>query len=263
MLTMRRLHLFIGIVWSLLTLRVGPLYAANAEREIIHSFWYSHDEHAIRRVDIYIPTGCREDVDTPLTPLYLIHGINGYEGSWVELGNAIDTLEKFIEEGLCKPMILILPDCNKWQIPHRPIAHGEFWKCVFFYPQLSHEHQIEYALSDLMDMIDTTYCVTQECAVAGLSDGARISCNIANLRPDRVKSVGLFSPVLHKAQLPKDTTQNYAIYVGKNDLFYSYGHRFHKRMCKANITHEWVEMQGNHDWPVWQECLARFLLTVF
>ena len=83
---------------------------------------------------------------------------------------------------------------------------------------LSHEHQIEYALSDLIDMIDSTYCVST-CSIAGLSDGARMAANIANLRPDRISDVGLFSPVLHKDQLPRDSTQSYSIYVGKNDFF--------------------------------------------
>lgn len=239
-----------------------PMYSENAEREIIHSFWYSHSEHVFRRVDIYVPTCCQADMDTPLMPLYLLHGVNGYEGSWVDLGHAIDTLEKFIAEGLCKPMLLVMPDCNKWQIQERPMPHGQLWKCLFHYSKLSHEHQLEYALSDLMDMIDTTYCVTTECAFAGLSDGARMSCNIANLRPDRVRSVGLFSPVLHKNQLPKDTTQYYAVYVGKNDIFYSYGYRFHKRLCKEGVSHEWATIRGHHDWPVWQECLARFLLII-
>ena len=45
-----------------------------------------------------------------------------------------------------------------------------------------------------MTMIDTTYQVTDLCAVAGLSDGARIAANIANTRPDRIRTVGLFSP---------------------------------------------------------------------
>ena len=110
-----------------------------------------------------------------------------------------------------------------------------------------------------MTMIDTTYSVTEQCAVAGLSDGARIAANIANTRPDKIRTVGLFSPVLHKKQLPKDPTQLYYIYVGTNDMFKSYGKRFHRRMNKAGYSHEYIEIKGRHDWPVWRKCLADFL----
>ena len=171
----------------------------------------------------------------------------------------MDTLINMMNDGRCQPMILVMPDCNKWIVKKRPIKHGNRWKCVIRYMELSHEHKLEYAVSDLMDMIDTTYAVTPECTVAGLSDGARIAANVANTRPDRIRIVGLFSPVLHKNQLPKDSTQQFVIYVGKKDIFKANGKRFHKRLTKAHIPHEYIEIQGSHDWPVWRKCLSDFL----
>lgn len=205
-------------------------------------------------MDIYVP-----EADGPLPVLYLIHGINGYEGAWQDRGNAVDTLKTMIEQGRCRPMILVMPDCNKWIFKERPITHGNRWKCVTHYPQLSREHILEYAVSDLMTMIDTTYQVTEQCAVAGLSDGARIAANIANTRPDRIHTVGLFSPVVYKKQLPKNTGQSYIVYVGKNDFFKPNGKRFHRRMTKADYPHQYIETQGGHDWPVWRKCLSDFL----
>lgn len=163
-----------------------------------------------------------------------------------------------MEEGRCKPMMLVMPDCNKWPLKQRPTHHNNLWKCLFHYPKLSREHEIEYAISDLMDMIDSTYRVSSA-AILGLSDGARMAANVANIRPDRIQSVGLFSPVLHKDQLPKDTTQNYAIYVGKSDIFYSSGKRFHNRMKKAGFRHQFIQMRGSHNWRMWQNCLAKFM----
>ena len=215
-----------------------------------------------RRVDIYVPSALRND-QSPITNhqykvLYLIHGINGYEGSWQDKGNAVDTLEALIASGCCQPLILVMPDCNKWPFKERPIDHGNLWKCVTHYPRLSCEHEIEYAISDLIDMIDTTYTVSS-CAVAGLSDGARMAANVANLRPDRIRTVGLFSPVLHKDQLPKDSTQAYAVYVGQNDMFFANGDRFHRRMNRAGLDHRWTVFPGYHNWHMWRQCLADFL----
>ena len=191
--------------------------------------------------------------------LYLIHGINGYEGDWQKKGGAVDTLIRMMEEGRCQPMILVMPDCNKWIIKERPISHGHRWKCIMRYGKLSHEHELEYAISDLMTMIDTTYNVTDECSIAGLSDGARIAANVANTRPDKIRTVGLFSPVLHKDQLPKDPTQVYRIYVGKNDFLKPSGKRFHRRMTKAGYPHQYRELKGSHNWLIWRQCLADFL----
>ena len=210
----------------------------------------------IRRVDIYIPSGYEND---SLPALYLIHGINGYEGSWQDLGYVIDTLKAQMADGRCRPMMLVMPDCNKWPIKKRPISHGNLWKCLTHYSALSHEHDLELAVSDLIDMVDSTYRVTT-CAIAGLSDGARMAANVANARPDRVRTIGLFSPVLHKDQLPKDSTQTYYIYVGKSDLFYASGNRFHKNMTRANRPHEFIEREkAGHNWRMWQFCVSDML----
>lgn len=222
--------------------------------EVVHSYWYCRHEKTFRRVDIYVP----EAADEPLPVLYLLHGINGYEGSWQDKGGAIDTLRNMIADGRCKPMILVMPDCNKWPFKERPVSHGNLWKCLMHYGRLSREHELEQSISDLMDMIDTTYCVSS-CAVAGLSDGGRIAANVANLRPDRVRQVGLFSPVLHKDQLPNDSTRIYSVYVGKEDIFAPSGKRFHRRMKRAHYTHRYIVMKGNHNWKMWRRCLSHFL----
>ena len=190
--------------------------------------------------------------------LYLLHGINGYEGSWQDQGFAIDTLQALMASGRCQPMILVMPDCNKWPYKERPSHHSNLWKCVLHYRKLSREHEIEYAISDLIDMIDTTYNVSS-CAIAGLSDGARMAANVANKRSDRLQTIGLFSPVLRKDQLPKDSTQSYCIYVGQDDMFFASGARFHRRLEKENYPHQWIVLPGHHNWKMWRKCLSDFL----
>lgn len=174
------------------------------------------------------------------------------------MGFAIDTLESLIATGRCKPMILVMPDCNKWPFDERPTHHGSLWKSVFHYGRLSHEHEIEYAISDLMNQIDSIYHPSCS-SIAGLSDGARMAANVANIRQSSVQTVGLFSPVLHKDQLPESPTQCYYVYAGKQDFFYTNAHRFHKRMERADYPHTFVEWDGGHNWLMWRRCLADFL----
>lgn len=191
--------------------------------------------------------------------MVLIHGINGYEGSWQDKGNAADTLEALISSGRCEPMILVMPDCNKWPFKERPIDHGNLWKCLTHYGKLSREHELEKSVSDLMDQIDSTYEVSTY-SIAGLSDGGRIAANVANLRPDRVRSVGLFSPVLHKEQVPRDSTIKYTIVTGKVDIFFISGERFQRRLKRAHCPNQLIELEGGgHNWRTWRQCFPIFL----
>ena len=264
---MKRQLILSILLFSLLS-SARPCDSTGISPKVTHTAWYSHSEHIFRRVDIYVPEGYEH---TSLPALYLIHGINGYEGSWQDMGGAIDTLNAMIAAGRCRPLILVMPDCNKWPLKQRPVNHGNLWKCLTHYGKLSREHQLEHALSDLITMIDSTCCVTPYCAVAGLSDGGRMAANVANLRSDCVRSVGLFSPVLHKNQLPTAITDsrlstfdfrlstNYYIYVGEIDIFYASGHRFHRRMKRAGYPHRFTKIHAGHNWHMWRLCLSDFL----
>lgn len=241
------------ILLCFLPLSARPSDSIEISPDIIHTSWYCSAENLYRNVNIYIPEG-----EGPFPVLYLIHGINGFEGSWQTRGNAVDTLVTKMAQGLCMPMILVMPDCNKW--PYKVHPGGKnLWRYLTRYPRISKEHEIEYSISELMTMVDTTYDVSSFCAIAGLSDGARIAANVANLRPDCIRTIGLFSPVLHKDQLPHDSTQTTYIYVGTKDIFRANGKRFHKRMSRAGYTHHFIELPGNHNWRMWRMCLSDFL----
>lgn len=228
-----------------------------ARPDIIHTQWFSHTENIPRRVDIYLPSGYCDTIRYPV--LYLIHGINGYEGSWQDKGSAIDTLERQIAEGRCAPVLMVMPDCNKWPHKERPDHHGNLWRCLIHYGKLSREHDLELAISDLIDMVDTTYNVSSDCAIAGLSDGARMAANVANKRPDKIRQVGLFTPVLHKDQLPKDSTQVFSIFAGKKDIFFQSGERFNRRLNKIHQPHQFIVLEDSHNWRMWRHCLSQFL----
>ena len=247
------------VLLCLVPLSVRPSDSVvTAAPKLVETTWYSRAEQKNRRVDIYVPTGWCDTMPV----LYLLHGVNGCEKAWQEKGGAIDTLEAMIAEGRCRPMLLVMPDVNKWAFDVCS-SSNKMWTCLFRYSRLSHEHELEYAVSDLIDHIDSTYHTTGMCIVAGLSDGARISANVANVRPERVSQVGLFSPVLKKEQLPAnqqtDSTLSYHVYVGKGDIFYASSRRFHRRMERRHYPHRFIVLRGTHDWPVWRNSLSDFL----
>ena len=247
----------------------------DRQGELIRTSWYSSNEKLRRRVNVYVPSAVSyhghglevsyqpsevshqpsEGVRFPV--LYLIHGINGYEGSWAERGRAINILENMVAEGLCEPMILVMPDVNFGVHEDKP-SHHTLWNNIFNYPRLCHDHDIERSLVELVQMVDSTYPISDKHYIAGLSDGARIAANTANLMPGYFEAIGMFSPVVHKSQLPTDSTTVY-IYTGKKDMFHPNAKRFNRRMEKAQKPHSYTESIGGHTWRNWRSYLVDFL----
>ena len=225
--------------------------------QVIHTTWFSTGENIRRRVNIYLPVGYDLNPDHKYPVLYLIHGINGYEGSWSERGRAINIMENLVAAGACEPMILVMPDVNIGIHEDRP-SHHTLWNNVFNYPRLCHDHEIEKGLVELIQFVDTTYRISSVHLIAGMSDGARMAANTANAMPGYFEAVGFFSPVVHKEQLPQDSAY-YSIYVGKSDMFYNNGKRFHKRMVKNETAHRYIETIGGHYWRNWRIYLSDFL----
>ena len=111
-----------------------------------------------------------------------------------------------------------------------------------------------------MQYMDTTYRVSDQRYIAGLSSGARIAANIVNRYPDKFQAVGLFSPVVYKKQIPSPNTEMLiAVYMGRSDMFINNGRRFHKRLNKKGIPHIYMETIGGHTWRNWRIYLADFL----
>ena len=264
--------------WNIVT--VGgttqtELYQQPAQRgTLLQTSWYSSAEKISRRVNIYLPAAYEKSqqlmansqqliADFPV--LYLLHGISGYEGSWSERGRAIQILENLVAQGKCRPMILVMPDVNVKPQEGTP-THRSLFNNIMNYSRLCHDHDIERALVDLIGMVDSTFRVSDEHFIAGLSDGGRMAANTANLMPGYFSAVGLFSPVLHKQQLPitndKSQITNYYVYSGKTDMFHNNAKRFNRRLEKAEASHEYTETGGGHTWRNWRLYLSAFLQSV-
>ena len=234
---------------------------------LIQTRWYDRAENINRRVNIYLPAAYVQMVNGKcpngtFPVLYLLHGINGYEGSWAERGRTIQIVENLIACDSIEPMIVVMPDCNTGPHEDRP-SHHTLWNNVWHYPRLCRDHSLERAMEDLMLHIDTTYCVSDRQYIAGLSSGARIAANIVNRYPNKFQAVGLFSPVVYKEQMPRTNIPPFYIYMGKDDMFINNGRRFHKRLTKSGIDHFYMENEGGHTWRNWRIYLADFLKQIF
>ena len=223
--------------------------------------WYSSAEHLNRRVNIYLPVGYSDTLRYPI--LYLLHGISGYEGSWSERGRAIQILENLVAQGKCKPMILVMPDVNVKPQEGKP-THRSLFNNIMNYSRICHDRNIERALVELTVLVDSTFRTSDNHYIAGLSDGARIAANTANLLPNYFSAVGLFSPVVYKAQLPEEGIQVpvYYVYSGKTDMFHNNAKRFNRGLTKKQAPHEYTETAGGHTWRNWRLYLSDFVVKI-
>ena len=253
--------------WNIVT--VGgtaqtALYQQPAQRgTMLHTSWYSSAEKLNRRVNIYLPAGYSDTLRYPV--LYLLHGISGYEGSWSERGRAIQISENLVAQGKCQPMILVMPDVNVKPQEGTP-THRSLFNNIMNYSRLCHDHDIERALVELTAFVDSTFRVSDDHYIAGLSDGARMAANTANLLPNYFSVVGLFSPVVHKEQLPitndKLPMTNYYVYSGKTDMFHVNAKRFNRRLDKIQAPHEYTETIGGHTWRNWRLYLSDYMIKI-
>ena len=257
--------------WNIVTVGGTPqadLYLSPQKKgQLIQTKWYDRTEQINRRVNIYLPAAYAERPSDEYPVLYLLHGINGYEGSWTERGRAIQIIENLIAADSIAPLIVVMPDCNTGVHEDRP-SHHTLWNNVWHYHRLCQDHSLELALEDLMQYVDTTYHTSGQHYIAGFSSGARIAANIVNRYPERFQAVGLFSPVVYKEQMPQLSMSNnkspisYHIYMGKSDMFINNGRRFHKRLTKSGIAHNYMETPGGHTWRNWRIYLTDFLLNL-
>ena len=216
-----------------------------------------------RRILLYLPPDY--DRNEQLYPvLYLLHGINGYEKAWQDKGRAVQQVDKLIRQEKIVPMVVVMPDVN----PRKLIGQKEtigMMRNLLHYPCWFHR-DFEQVFPQMDSLLSVHYRISsdrQSRAVAGLSAGAMQACNLANVNGNRFQYVGLFSPVVHRKQLPTDQSTIYWIGSGKVDIFHSQSCRFVKKIKDKQTSFVYYSTSGGHTWRNWRLYLSEFLQFIF
>jgi enterochelin esterase family protein len=216
-----------------------------------------------RRILLYLPPGYDQN-EQPYPVLYLLHGINGYEKAWQDKGRAVQQVDKLIRQEKIVPMVVVMPDVN----PRKLIGQKEtigMIRNLLHYPSWLHR-DFEQVFPQMDSLLSIRYRISsdrQSRAVAGLSAGAMQSCNLANVNENRFQYVGLFSPVVHRKQLPTNQSAIYWIGSGKGDIFHSQSCRFVKKIKDKQTSFVYYNSSGGHTWRNWRLYLSEFLLFIF
>ena len=219
---------------------------------------YSEEQQVSRMVLVYLPYNARTD-SLPL--LYLLHGISGDETSWIEAGRVKQILDNMISQQLIQPMIVVMPDCNAMN-KIAPKRRTNLMRNIFNYPILN-MGDFEKAFPTMYQYILDRYPVKRERelhTIAGLSSGAKQAANIVRDYPYMFYTLGLFSPVVHREQLPTVGEDiRVFVFIGKGDLFYATGKDYAKMLKKQHTEYELHQTPGGHTWKSWRTYIIDFM----
>lgn len=239
------------------------LYVCNPMRGKMDTLVFqSSNEEKPRRMIVYTPPHYSEGQSYPV--LYLLHGLNGNETAWNDRGRAVQILDNLIAQNKAKPMILVMPDANPVCLISQKEEVGLFKNILLYHSWNKMEFETCYPEIDsfLSERYHFSTCLGHR-AVAGLSAGAKQSANLANLYDSTFSSVGLFSPVVNKKQLPQHTFAKYWISSGTGDLFHLQINKFCKKMRRKHIPYTMYSSAGGHTWRNWRVYFSEYVQTLF
>jgi enterochelin esterase family protein len=142
------------------------------------------DSEALGRklaVSVYMPAARAPKDGWPV--LYLLHGLGGCERDWLELGGVQATLDRLIEAGRIKPMMVVMPNgADSWYVNSGAIGGpGNYESAI---------------ADDLPKAIEKRFPVAGSAdyrAIAGVSMGGYGALRIALMRPERFAAVASMS----------------------------------------------------------------------
>lgn len=240
------------------------LYLADPLRGHLDTLAFqSRNEEVTRRITVYTPPQYKEE-NRQFPVLYLLHGLNGSETAWIDRGRAVQILDNLIAQGKATPMILVMPDANPVCLVSQNENVSLFKNLLLYYTW--NKMEFEKCYPEMDSLLSSRYRFSTHAgsrAVAGLSAGAKQSCNLANLYDSTFSSIGLFSPVVGKKQLPQSTFSLYWISGGTGDLFHLQINKFCKRLQRMYIPYTMYSSPGGHTWRNWRVYFSEYVKTLF
>lgn len=219
---------------------------------------------------LYVPE-VENKSDLPI--VLLLHGVYGSAWSWSQNAGAHLTAERLIGNGAIKPMILAMPSDGLWGDGSGYLPHSEydFEKWIVEDVLDAVRGNINEASSSKVTFISGLSMGGYGALRIGAKYGKLFTAISAHSSITSLPQMSLFveEPIESYAQNERsevDVFQTIDIYknnlphlrfdCGKEDLLIEHNRKLHDQLSKANISHEYFEFLGAHEWPYWQEHLV-------
>lgn len=254
--------------------------------------FFSGALYSRKTCNVYTPPGY-DTSDQTFPVIYMLHGMHGTEISWIQRGQAVQTLDRLIADGELDSCIVVFPN------------DGEYGQGTFYLDWYDGTGNFEqYIVEDLIPYIDSEYrtiAAPEGRMVGGYSMGGFGAFSLA------LRHSGLFSAAASlsgalgavsamsyrqfsrsefarmvgpqkgahaqqydlavQARLRQSEGRNQpALYFdcGADDQLYPLNLGFHQYLDTIQYPHEYREFSGGHTWEYWTEHLPdtlRFFQT--
>lgn len=234
-----------------------------------------------RRLLVYLPEGYYES-DARFPVIYMLHGANGNEESWIRKGRILERIDSLFHCGKIGEYIYVFPNTNRYA-NKLDYMHTLPKKTVESYLDLNGSIE-EAFVNDVVGYIDRNFRTLPERmsrAICGLSLGALHSLYISANNPSTFGHIGLFSPIIFPAlNFGRDThiyrgleeklevlfrtrPATYMIMIGKKDIFLNSARRYSTYLMKKNYDFCFILTSGGHKWDNWICYSTLFIESVF
>jgi enterochelin esterase family protein len=253
----------------------GDMRAYYDPRPVPHGevrvVWYdSKTMKGPRSLRVYTPPGY-ETAKAHYPVLYLLHGSGQNENDWSEVGRANFILDNLIAEGKAKPMLVVMPYGHS----QPSILSGEL-----AVPGLAPTAFSDDLLNEIIPMVEKNFRVSMRAddrAMAGLSMGGGQTVSIGLTHPEKFHSIGVFSAggggrdplkqfpdLLGNPEASNRRMKVIFLVCGKGDTTALEGSkRLNEMLTTYSIHHDYVEIEGVHEWKVWRFALFEFAQRIF
>lgn len=217
--------------------------------------------------------------------LYLLHGTPGGENDWLEQGNLEFILDSIMNEGDVIDMVIVMPNMIEMSLTEQEAAayrEGRLRLTEHQMDSVCMNGRMEARFHEYLHYMEYHYNLNPSMrrrAVAGLSMGAFHAFQLSQYLPLTFAFTGMFSGVyepLPEFPMAKEYEHMYEntivncdikpVYwfaVGDDDPYFAHTTAMRQWMDKNHCEYVYWQSVGGHDWPTWQEHVARFLLRVF
>lgn len=234
-----------------------------------------------RRLLVYLPEGYYES-DARFPVVYMLHGANGNEESWIRKGHILAKIDSLYNCGKIGKYIYVFPNTNRYA-NKLDFMHALPKKTVESFLDLNGSIE-EAFVEDVVGYIDSNFRTIPDRmsrAICGLSLGGLHSLYISANNPTTFGHIGLFSPIIFPAlnigkhghiyrrleeklevlfNVPPAT---YLIMIGRNDIFLNSAWRYRTYLMKENYDFCFILTSGGHEWDNWICYSTLFIETVF
>lgn len=249
---------------------------SSSTHGVLEKVWYPSESFGEqRRMSVYLPYGYDEKEDITYPVLYLLHGGGGDEESWPTLGRLCEIMDYMIDRGLCKPMIVVTPNINSFELAACETALPEKFIFDLQDPEFAAGDKFcNDLLYSIIPFIEKNYKAApgkENRGIAGLSMGGFYTMKLIKEHPQFFNEVGVFSsgamggkPEDSIKPIKEDGYNTFMVVCGPNDIAYNGSLELVDALKAENMDFDFFNgLETGHVWQTWRKCLLRFAPVIF